>query len=203
MLNFKFIRRVSVFLVLAFVLFSHNVSLAQERQEEETKPLTNIYIKDVKVEKREGSIGVSAVLENPSAKLEAPPFAYLLMLEEISPLIKPKSGILPQSLIVTAQEGKFDYSLSPLGKKTLSLDLPLDLNLPKGNYNLTLRILSDSGEEYGYYEDVVFDLGGNQKQNNSFSEAFLAFDQESCAIMTANGEKYKPNEGPIFNRRIS
>ena len=90
MLNFKFIRRVSVFLVLAFVLFSHNVSLAQERQEEETKPLTNIYIKDVKVEKREGSIGVSAVLENPSAKLEAPPFAYLLMLEEISPLIKPK-----------------------------------------------------------------------------------------------------------------
>ena len=91
----------------------HNILLAQE----EAKPLTNIYIKDVKVEKREGSIGVSAVLENPSAKLEAPPFAYLLMLEEISPLIKPKSGILPQSLIVTAQEGKFDYSLSPLGKK--------------------------------------------------------------------------------------
>ena len=77
--------------------------------------------------------------------------------------------------------------------------MPLDLNLPKGNYNLTLRILSDSGEEYGYYEDVTFDLGSNQKQNNSFNEAFLAFDQESCAIMTANGEKYKPNEGPIFN----
>ena len=113
MSNFKFIRRVSVFLVLVFALFSpHNISLAQE----EAKPLTNIYIKDVKVEKREGSIGVSAFLENPSAKLEIPPFNYLLMLEEISPLIKPKSGILPQSLIVVAKEEKLGYSLSPLEK---------------------------------------------------------------------------------------
>lgn len=199
MFNFKFIIRASVFFILVFVLFFHNISLAEvERQEEEEKPMVSVLIKDVKIEKKEDSIGVSALLQNPSSGLEIPPSNYLLMLEEISPLIKPKSGILPQSLIVSAKEGKLDYSLSPLGKKTISLNLPLGFNIPRGNYNLILRILSDSGDEYGYYEDVVFDLGGNQKQNNSFSEAFLAFDQESCVII-AGGEKYKPNEGPIFS----
>ena len=81
----------------------------------------------------------------------------------------------------------------------MSLDFPLGSSLPKENYELTLRILSDSGEEYGFYKDVIFDLGDNQKQNNFLNEAFLAFDQESCVIITSDGEKFIPNEGPIFN----
>ena len=72
MSNFKFIRRVSVFLVLVFALLSpHNISLAQE----EAKPLTNIYIKDVKVEKREGSIGVSVFW-----KIQAPNWKSRLLI---------------------------------------------------------------------------------------------------------------------------
>jgi len=58
--NFKFLKRASAFFVLAFVLFSHNVSLAQEQQGE---TLTKIEIKEVKIEKREGSVEVSAILE--------------------------------------------------------------------------------------------------------------------------------------------
>ena len=42
-------------------------------------------------------------------------------------------------------------------------------------------------------------MGDNQKQNNFLNEAFLAFDQESCVIITSDGEKFIPNEGPIFN----
>ena len=196
MLNFKFLKLSSVFFVLAFVLFSHNVSLAQEQQGE---TLTKIEIKEVKIEKREGSVEVSAILENPSSKIEVPFFNYLLTLEDIEPLISPKSGITPPSSFVSAKEDNSRYSLEPSGKKSLLLKLPINSYLPKGNYKLVLRILSDNGDVYGYYDDVVFDLGGNQKQNNLFSEPFLAFDQESCAIMTSDGEKFKPNEGPIFN----
>ena len=138
-------------------------------------------------------------MENPNAKAEFPLSTYLLMLEDINPLIKSKSGLPLRPLIVAVKEGELAFSLSPLEKRPLSLDFPLGSSLPKENYELTLRILSDSGEEYGFYKDVIFDLGDNQKQNNFLNEAFLAFDQESCVIITSDGEKFIPNEGPIFN----
>ena len=115
MLNFKFIKRASILFVLTFVLFSHNVSMAQERVGR-TKNLTSIEIKDVKIERKEGSLKVSFILENPNAKAEFPLSTYLLMLEDINPLIKSKSGLPLRPLIVAVKEGELAFSLSPLEK---------------------------------------------------------------------------------------
>ena len=61
MSNFKFFKHISVFFVLAFVLFSHNVSLAQE-QSGVIEDLIKIEIKDVKIEKSNTEIKISGAI---------------------------------------------------------------------------------------------------------------------------------------------
>ena len=182
MSNFKFIRRVSVFLVLAFVLFSHNVSLAQEPAGE-TKVLTKIEIKDVKVEKSDTEIKISGALFNPSKNIVTPEITHLLILKTIDPLVKPKNEVdLLPSLIVAADEGKDYFSLKPNERKAFSYVLPISPYIPQANYDIYLGFIRSNGQVEARYEGIIRNLGLSQK------EGFLAFDQESCVLLNKEGK---------------
>ena len=95
----------------------YNVSLAQESAGE-TKVLTKIEIKDVKIEKSDTEVKISGALFNPSKNIATPEVTHLLILKTIDPLIKPKSEIdLLPSLIVAAEEGKDYFFLKPNEQK--------------------------------------------------------------------------------------
>ena len=163
MSNFKFFKHISVFFVLAFVLFSHNISLAQE-QSGVIEDLIKIEIKDVKIEKSDTEVKISGALFNPSKNIVTPEVTHLLILKTIDPLIKPKSEIdLLPSLIVAADEGKDYFSLKPNEQKTFSYVLPFSPYIPQANYDIYLGFIRSNGETEARYENTVKNLGSSQK----------------------------------------
>jgi len=74
------IRDCLVIFVLAFVLLSHNILLAQEQMGE---TLTKIEIKDVKIEKSDMELKISGVLFNPSKNVVTSEITHLLILKTI------------------------------------------------------------------------------------------------------------------------
>ncbi|MEK7104446.1 MAG: hypothetical protein AAB868_00210, partial [Patescibacteria group bacterium] len=192
MSNFKFFKHISVFFVLAFVLFSHNVSLAQE-QSGVIEDLIKIEIKDVKIEKSNTEIKISGALFNSSKNVVTPEITHLLILKTIDPLIKSKSEIdLLPSLIVSADEGKDYFSLKPNEQKVFSYVLPFSPYIPQANYDIYLGFIRSNGETEARYENTVKNLGSSQK------DGFLAFDQESCVLLNKEGKKFGNNDGPTF-----
>ena len=190
MLNFKFLKLSSVFFILAFVLFSHNVSSAQEQTGE---TLTKIEIKEVKIEKSDMELKISGVLFNPSKNVVTSEITHLLILKTIDPLIKPKSEIdLLPSLIVAADEGKDYFSLKPNEQKIFSYFLPISPYIPQASYDLYLGFIRSNGQIEVRYENTVKNLGSQQK------DGFLAFDQESCVLLDKEGKKFGNNDGPVF-----
>ena len=163
MLNFKFLKCASVLFVLAFILFSQNISLAQERVAE-TKTLAKIEIKDVKIEKSDTEVKISGALFNPSKNVVTPEVTHLLILKTIDPLIKAKSEIdLLPSLIVSADEGKDYFSLKPNEQRVFSYILPISPYIPQANYSLYLGFIRSNGQVETRYEDTVKNIGSSQK----------------------------------------
>ena len=197
MLNFKFLKRISFFFVLAFALFSHNVSLAQERSVE-AESLTKIEIKDVKIEKKESAIEISAVLENPSMNMETSFFTYLVTLKSINPLVPPKSFDI--DFLVSAVEGVEYLSLKPLQENVFNYSLPIGEFFPSDDYSFSLKLIKNNGELLGSYSKIIYSIDSNKKEGKLYKNGFLAFDHENCFLTSENGEQFNANEGPIFSQ---
>ncbi|KKU76407.1 MAG: hypothetical protein UY03_C0036G0003 [Parcubacteria group bacterium GW2011_GWA2_47_64] len=200
MLNLKFLKLSSVFFVLAFVLFSHNVSLAQERINARDSGMA-ILVENAEMKTGDGGIEIEAVLFNPSPSIETPLATYLLTLNNIDPLVKSKDlDYTPSPLIVSAQEGEDYFSLKPNERKTVNYFLPVSQYLPVANYAFNFRLMQKNGDIVGQRREILRNFGDNKKSSQvNYEKGFLAFFQESCVILNAKGQKFEPNEGPVFN----
>src|SRR3989338_10394915 len=121
MLNFKLLKLSSVFFVLAFVLFSHNVSSAQERINARNSGMA-VLVESAEIKTGDGGIAIEAVLFNPTPSVETPLATYLLTLNNIDPFVKSKDlDYTPSPLVVSAQEGEDEdyFSLKPNERKTV------------------------------------------------------------------------------------
>lgn len=197
--NFKFIKCVSIFFVLAFVLFSHHVSLAKERVAD-TKTLTKIEIKDVKIEKSDTEIKIIATLFNPSANIETSPFTTLILLENNSSLIKTKNeDAVAPFIIVSAKEGDSFFSLKPQESKEANSSLSISRYAPYSNYRFSLQAINQYGEVLGRYNRALKGIGANQASQVKYKNGFLVFDYNNCKIVNTGGKEFDLNEGPIFN----
>ena len=212
MLNFKFIKRASVFLVLAFVLWGFlsgvNVIAQTDSNESQSGFKTKesffnknnaIQINEVKTEVNGNNLEVDAVLFNTSLTANTQSFTYLVLLENINPLTSSKkSEDYSVPLTVSATEGNDFISLKPQEKKKVHYYLPITPHLPNDNYRLSIRLILPDGEKLGVYSRVVSDFGANKSDNKTYQEAFLDFNQGSCVILATDGRKFTPNSGPIF-----
>jgi len=185
------------------VVFSAFLPVLAQENGVQTRAEYKVEISDVKITPKGDRVGISATLFNPSSRVETAPFTHLILLNTIDPLIKPTKDpeLSPSPLIVFAIEGsEADYfSLKPLEEKEVSYFLPVAASLPAGNYSLYLRMIEPNGNIVGSYDDVVYNFGANKKNKNLWQKSFLAFDQESCAVVGSNGKIYGNNDGPVFN----
>lgn len=187
------------FSCLAVLFFTLSFFSFVSAQEESIVP---VEIKDVKITQGVNKIEINAVLFNPNHAIETAPFTHLILLNTIDPLIKPvkEEDLSLPSLIVSAQEGeRSDYfSLKPMESKEVNYSLPVTASLPASNYSFYLRFIKSDGEVVGSYDDVVYNLGTNDKNQNLREKSFLAFDQETCFVVGSDGKNYGNNDGPVF-----
>ena len=201
MLTFKVFKLAAIFFVLAFVLFSHNVSLAQERINGRDSGMA-VLVESAEIKTGDNGIEIEAVLFNPSSTAETPLSTYLLTLNSIDPLAVSKNlDYTPSPLIISAQEGEDYFSLKPKERKTVKYFLPTSRYLPTANYAFNFRLMRKDGDTVGLYREILRNFGFNEKKSNqeNYNKGFLAFYQESCVILNAKGDKFEPNEGPVFN----
>lgn len=180
-------------LSLVFI-FSAMIFASVSAQNEDSKPEAKIEIKDVKAEPADGGLKISATIFNPSQSIVSPEVAPLLILENIDPLIpsKDERNIL-SSLIISAMEGKEFFSLQPGEEKSFSYILPISARVPQKNYNLLIKLIRSSGQTEAYAIKIVKESGSVKR------DGFLAFDQENCFVVGADGKNYGNNDGPIFS----
>lgn len=188
--------------IFAVIPLNPNTILAQEetgREETSGVEVKSVEIKDVKITAQDDKLEISAVLFNPSQNIETAPFTYSVFLQTINSLIKQEQDnlILPP-MHVAAKEGEEYFQLKPKEAKSINVLLPLSLYLPKSNYEFYLKLIKSDGKEFDSYRKVIYDLGVNAELSNFYKESFLAFDQESCVLITPDGKKYEANAGPIF-----
>ncbi|KKR47704.1 MAG: hypothetical protein UT83_C0005G0021 [Parcubacteria group bacterium GW2011_GWA2_40_143] len=162
--------------------------------------LPEVGIKEVEVKIGDKEIIIFATLFNSSDSLTTTPFTYLAMLKSINHFIPSSDPDLDlPALIVSAVEGEEYTILNPLEEKRASYLIPISPDLPQDNYDLSLNLILKDGRSVGYYYDVLRDYGANEKSNKtSYTEGFLAFNQESCGVARADGLIFPANEGPVF-----
>ena len=174
-----------------------NLASAQESED----PTTAILIENAEIKTNGGQLEISAVLFNPNLKAETPLATHLLLLTSTDSLVKSQDiDYTPSPLIVSAQEGEDYFSLKPGERKAVKHFLPVSPNLPAANYALDFRLIRKDGYIAGRYEKVLrnFGFNGEKAGKNAYERGFLAFFQESCVILNAEGEKFESNEGPVF-----